>query len=155
MAYSAGPVSFGSEEETAAFAARLAARLGPGDTVLLSGEIGAGKSALARALIRARLGDPVAEVPSPTFTLVQTYRAPDVEIWHADLYRLGDADEVRELGLEAAFDTAICLVEWPDRLNGLTPPEALLIRMAAGPDAHEVRLSGPSSWTDRLEAILA
>lgn len=111
----------------------LAPRLAPGDVILLEGPIGAGKSHLARALILARLGR-AEDVPSPTFTLVQTYEA-DAEIWHADLYRLTHPDEVIELGLEAAFATAICLVEWPDRLGDLTPPDALHLRLAAAEQA--------------------
>ena len=103
------------EVDTTRLGAVLARHLRPGDTVLLSGSIGAGKTHFARAFIQARLGRKE-EVPSPTFTLIQTYDAGDTEIWHADLYRLGHPDEVHELGLEEAFETAICLVEWPDRL---------------------------------------
>lgn len=106
-----------NEQETAALAARLAAQLGAGSLVALTGDLGAGKSTFARAFIRARLGDEDAEVPSPTFILVQTYDAPDgTEIWHADLYRLTDPEEVFELGLDEARDDAVCLIEWPDRM---------------------------------------
>jgi tRNA threonylcarbamoyladenosine biosynthesis protein TsaE len=114
------------EAATAALGARLARLLQPGDTILLQGPIGAGKSHLARALIRARLGR-MEEVPSPTFTLVQNYTAGEVEIWHADLYRLGHPDEVLELGLDGAFENAICLIEWPDRLGSHLPTGALRI----------------------------
>ena len=144
-----------AEEETARYAARLAPRLRSGDTLLLSGPIGAGKSAFARALIRARLGDSTHEVPSPTYTLVQTYGTGADEIWHADLYRLGSPDEIAELGLEDAFGRAICLVEWPDRLGPLAPDGALLASFAAGPEAHRLTLSGPPSWAARLEPALA
>lgn len=113
---------------TGRLGAWLAQHLSAGDCLLLSGQIGAGKSHLARALIRARLGR-MEDVPSPTFTLVQTYQA-DVEIWHADLYRLSHPDELRELGLEDAFATAICLVEWPDRLGSLTPANPIRIALA-------------------------
>ncbi|WP_151718956.1 tRNA (adenosine(37)-N6)-threonylcarbamoyltransferase complex ATPase subunit type 1 TsaE [Gemmobacter serpentinus] len=109
---------------TSALAARFAARLAPGDVLLLSGQIGAGKTHFARALIRARLGADI-EVPSPSFTLVQTYEDASGDIWHADLYRLAHPDEVIELGLEAAFRDAICLIEWPDRLGSLAPETAL------------------------------
>lgn len=128
-------------DATAALGERLAARLRPGDTVLLEGPIGAGKSHLARALIRARLGR-MEDVPSPTFTLVQTYDADATEIWHADLYRLTHPDEVLELGLDEAFSTAICLVEWPDRLGPHVPPGALRLRLAATDDGRVAYLSG-------------
>ena len=97
-------------EATEALGRKLAALARPGDVVLLEGPIGAGKSCLARAFIRARLGDQE-EVPSPTFTLVQVYDDRGTEIWHADLYRLTHPDEVWELGLDQAFETSICLVE--------------------------------------------
>lgn len=135
-----------SEDQTAALGHALAAILAPGDVVLLDGPVGAGKSHLARALIRARLRDPDAEIPSPTFTLVQSYADPNgVEIWHADLYRLGDPDELVELGLDEAMDHAICLIEWPDRFD-LAPSGALHIRLdpvADQPELREIRLSGP------------
>lgn len=116
-----------SEEETTRFGAWWAGVAVAGDCLLLSGQIGAGKSHFARAFIRARLGR-AEDVPSPSFTLVQTYEA-DVEIWHSDLYRLSHPDEVLELGLEQAFATAICLVEWPDRLGALLPANAISIRL--------------------------
>lgn len=116
-----------SEEATARLGAWLADRLQAGDCLLLEGSIGAGKSHLARALIRARLGR-MEDVPSPTFTLVQTYQA-DTEIWHADLYRLSHPDEVLELGLDEAFGHAICLIEWPDRLGKLAPANALRLSL--------------------------
>lgn len=98
-------------------ARKLAAAVPAGSLIALTGDLGAGKSTLARAFIRARLEDDMAEVPSPTFTLVQTYDCDDgVEIWHADLYRLTDPEEAYELGLDEARDEAICLIEWPDRM---------------------------------------
>ena len=115
------------EDATARFGGWLAGQLQGGDCVLLSGPIGAGKSHLARAFIRQRLGR-MEDVPSPTFTLVQIYDA-DVEIWHADLYRLSHPDEVAELGLQDAFSHAICLVEWPDRLGNLAPEHAIRIEL--------------------------
>jgi tRNA threonylcarbamoyladenosine biosynthesis protein TsaE len=116
------------ETATERLGAWFAHYLAAGDCVLLSGQIGAGKSHFARALIRARLGR-MEDVPSPTFTLVQTYDS-DIEIWHADLYRLTNPDEVRELGLEDAFASAICLVEWPDRLGPLAPAGAIRIALS-------------------------
>lgn len=107
----------------------LAEHAAIGDVVLLSGPIGAGKSHLARAFIRHRLGR-AEDVPSPTFTLVQTYEDAAGDIWHADLYRLSHPDEVIELGLDEAFAAAICLVEWPDRLGSLAPKDAIHITLA-------------------------
>ena len=115
-----------SPKQTADHARRLGLVLGAGDTVLLNGPIGAGKTLFARALIQSHLAEPE-DVPSPTFTLVQTYETPNVEIWHADLYRISDPDDVVELGLADAFDNQICLVEWSDRLGSLSPKNALTI----------------------------
>lgn len=100
----------------------------PGMVLLLEGGIGAGKTHFARAFIRARLGAEI-DVPSPTYTLVQTYEDEAGDIWHADLYRLGHPDEVAELGLVSAFETAICLIEWPDRLGNQIPPGAIRITL--------------------------
>ena len=112
----------GDAELTTALARALAPDLRAGDTILLEGPVGAGKSHFARALIRARLESPAEEVPSPTFTLVQTYDG-DPPIWHADLYRLSDVAEVEELGLLDAMADAITLIEWPDRM---APAESAL-----------------------------
>jgi tRNA threonylcarbamoyladenosine biosynthesis protein TsaE len=128
------------EDATTALGARLAELLRKGDTVLLEGPIGAGKSHLARALIRARLGR-MEDVPSPSFTLVQTYES-DPDIWHADLYRLSHPDEVLELGLEDAFATAICLVEWPDRLGPHLPKDALRLRLCSSDVGRDAHISG-------------
>ncbi|WGV15169.1 tRNA (adenosine(37)-N6)-threonylcarbamoyltransferase complex ATPase subunit type 1 TsaE [Fuscovulum ytuae] len=129
------------EAATTALGEWLAQILRPGDTVLLEGPIGAGKSHLARALIRAKLGR-MEDVPSPTFTLVQTYDAGETEIWHADLYRLSVPDEVLELGLEDAFASAICLIEWPDRLGSYLPDDALHLRLSAEGEGRKAHLSG-------------
>lgn len=129
------------EAATDRLAARLAPHLRPGDVVLLDGPLGAGKSHFARALIRARLGR-AEEVPSPSFTLVQVYDDGATEIWHADLYRLSHPDDVLELGLPDAFATAICLVEWPDRLGPLTPPDALHLRLEPLGDGRLAHLWG-------------
>lgn len=132
---------------------RLAPLLRAGDVLLLEGPVGAGKSHLSRALIRARLGRNE-DVPSPTFTLIQTYGA-DPEIWHADLYRLGHPDEAVELGLEEAFDNALCLVEWPERLGSLTPQNALTLRFVptAGGAARQVSFHGGTDWALRLRGL--
>lgn len=116
-----------TEADTARLGRALSAVLQAGDTLLLEGPIGAGKSHVARAFIRARLGD-AEDVPSPTFTLVQTYPGtPD--IWHADLYRLTHPDEVLELGLDDAFASAICLIEWPDRLGVHLPVNPIRLKL--------------------------
>lgn len=139
-----------TEADTAAFARRLAVHLRPGDCLLLSGPIGAGKSFFARALIRAALANPAEDVPSPSFTLVQTYQAPGYEIWHCDLYRLTTVQDVAELGLDDAFATAVCLIEWPDRLGNAAPPGALHLTFGAGEGFHQVTCAGPDQWRDRL-----
>jgi tRNA threonylcarbamoyladenosine biosynthesis protein TsaE len=129
------------QEATARLGGILADCLTPGDVVLLEGQIGAGKTHFARALIRARLGR-MEDVPSPTFTLIQTYEAEGGDLWHADLYRLTHPDEVTELGLEAAFETAICLIEWPDRLGDLRPADALSLELRPLGDGRTAYLSG-------------
>lgn len=146
--------TFPTEAETQTFAARIAPLLRAGDVLLLEGEIGAGKSAFCRACIRALCG-PDTEVPSPTFTLVQIYDHPGGEIWHADLYRLSDPQETIELGLLDAFENAICLIEWPDRLADLRPQNALTLRMFADQNEHRGVLLGPPAWTARLENMHA
>ena len=134
---------------TEALARRIAPLLVSGDTILLAGEIGSGKSTFARALIKQRLLEigQDEDVPSPTFTLVQTYDAGHVEIWHCDLYRLTDPDEVLDLGLEEAFEQAVCLIEWPDRLGKLAPANALRIELTeASDDARLLTYSSSSGW---------
>ena len=128
-------------EDTDRLGRILSACLRAGDTVLLDGSVGAGKTHLARALIRARLGEGE-DVPSPTFTLVQTYETAGAEIWHVDLYRLSHPDEIAELGLEAAFESAICLVEWPDRLGALAPFDALHLRLSPEAEGRRARIDG-------------
>lgn len=153
MTFTAGPIRLTGDSATEGFARHLAAAARPGDTFLLWGQIGAGKSTLARAFIRA-LTSPTEEVPSPTFTLVQTYATDKGEVWHADLYRLSGPDEIIELGLADAFDTAICLVEWPDRLGSDLPGAALNLRLTAGDGSHTLTLDGAEPWADRLEPVL-
>lgn len=148
-----------SPEETAALAGAMADILGPGDVLLLEGPIGAGKTHFARALIQTLLArhDALEDVPSPTFTLVQTYEAGETEIWHADLYRLSHPDDVLELGLIDAFETALCLVEWPDRLGDLWPAGALVLSFANhdDPETRTVTLSSDDlRWADLLKDCL-
>jgi tRNA threonylcarbamoyladenosine biosynthesis protein TsaE len=144
------------EPKTARFGAALAPFLGPGDTVLLRGELGAGKSALARAVIGAALGDPRAEIPSPSYTLVNIYETARGPIWHVDLYRLsGEAEELEELGLEETIGEALVLVEWPERLGAALPERRLDIALSTpcegGRDAS-IALHGPG-W-DAVAAVL-
>jgi len=135
---------------TETLARHLAPRLGAGDVLALSGPIGAGKSHFARALIRAR--GVTEDIPSPSFTLVQSYDTPGLEIWHCDLYRLSSADEVLELGLETAFDSALCVIEWPDRLGPDLPARALKLQLE--PQDDDTRLASLAwsdpDWTRRL-----
>lgn len=141
-----------SQKETDTLGAVLSGIMGRGDCLLLKGEIGAGKSTLARAFIRARLGQDT-DVPSPTFTLVQIYEDAACDIWHADLYRLGDAQEAVELGLTEAMIDQICLIEWPEILHGLAPIDALTIELTAGENGHLAVLSGDPSWQNRLKGL--
>lgn len=144
-----------SPDDTAAYARAWARVLDAGDTLLLEGDIGAGKTHFARALIEARLTDPE-DIPSPTFTLIQTYDAGGAEIWHADLYRLTGADDVVELGLTDAFATSVCLVEWPDRLGDLAPDTALTLTFGKGPQEDTRTITGhgdPAHWTAKIRQV--
>ena len=149
-------ISLPSPDDTAALARRLGATLRPGNVLLLSGGIGAGKTHFARALIQS-LQDSPEDVPSPTFTLVQVYDTNAGELWHSDLYRLSHPDEVIELGLTEAFDSAICLIEWPDRLGDLAPENALHLEFAmteqAGMRLLDLRWAA-GAWESRLKGIL-
>lgn len=152
-----------SPEETTTLAQQIAAVLAPGDTLLLAGDLGTGKTHFARAVIRRLIGDDSASehIPSPSFTLVQAYAAvaPEAEVLHADLYRLSHPDEVVELGLDDGFETAICLVEWPERLAPDWPSGAVLLAFAgdgADENARRIALHAPfpSELGDRLARLL-
>lgn len=146
-----------SPEATKAFAQRLGAQVKPGDVLLLSGPIGAGKTHFARCLIQSILISPE-DVPSPTFTLVQEYDTLNGPLWHADLYRLSDPLDAIELGLEEAFEQAICLIEWPDRLGDLAPTGALRIDFradASHENARQVLIEGPAAAQAFIEKALA
>jgi tRNA threonylcarbamoyladenosine biosynthesis protein TsaE len=129
-----------SETETADFADSFASRLERGDVILLHGNLGAGKTVFARALIRALTGDNALEVPSPTFTLVQTYDTPLGTLWHFDLYRLKHSEEIYELGWEEALSEGLVLVEWPERLGALLPPFRLDIHLSPVKNKPGLRL---------------
>ncbi len=146
-----------SPDETCALAAQMGAFLHPGDVILLSGGIGAGKTHFARCLIQSVLLEPE-DIPSPTFTLVQVYDTRAGELWHSDLYRLSGPDDCVELGLTEAFETAICIVEWPDKLEDLAPANALHLILSDG-DQEDARIltarwSDPR-WTAMLERLIA
>lgn len=124
-------------DDTVALGRRLAAGLRAGDALLLEGPLGAGKSALARAILRALLRDPALVVPSPTFTLVQTYDAPDFAVAHFDLWRLDGPGALTELGWDEARD-GVVIVEWPDRLGDQRPENAQVIALDYGPGDSRV-----------------
>ncbi len=143
----------GDQDATAALAQALSAHLRRGDIVGLAGTLGAGKTAFARALIQA-LGE-TGEVPSPTFTLVQIYEVGAAPVWHFDLYRIIEPEEVYELGVEEAFADAISIIEWPARLQHLTPASWLEITFAltADPGARAITLRGHGAWAERLRGL--
>ena len=147
------------ESATSDFGRALAPFLQAGDCICLWGDLGMGKSTLARAVIQAEMGMET-DVPSPTFTLVQTYDAANHEIWHMDLYRLEEAEDALELGIEDAFADAVTLIEWPDRLGPWLPHGRLDVRLLQGGDAGEgnrlVQLSSQDpAWAARLAALTA
>jgi tRNA threonylcarbamoyladenosine biosynthesis protein TsaE len=135
----------------------LAAVARTGDVIALWGELGVGKTRLARGFIGALLGE-AEEVPSPTFTLVQTYDTAQVTVWHFDLYRLAAPDEALELGIEEAFATGISLIEWPDRLGALLPRKRLDLRLDFGGSegAREASLTAHGEgWRARLDRVIS
>jgi tRNA threonylcarbamoyl adenosine modification protein YjeE len=135
---------------TRALGARIAAGLGPGDLVAFEGDLGAGKTTLARAILRA-LGV-TEDVPSPTFTLVQTYETPRLAVRHYDLYRLERAEEIGELGIDEALDEGAVLVEWPERADGRLPGALLHVGLEAmGAESRTARLNGPAKWIPVFE----
>lgn len=153
-----GPIVLDSEAATRALAARLAPHLRAGDVIALSGPLGAGKSVFARAVIHAlaaRGGETPEDVPSPTFTLVQTYPAGALTVYHFDLFRLDDADEAWELGIEDAFAEGVSLIEWPERLGALLPAERLDVALLPGERADQrlATLTGRGAWRTRLAGV--
>ena len=138
-------------KDTLDLARRLARLAETGDVIALSGDLGAGKTEFARAFIRA-LTDANEDVPSPTFTLVQTYSADSAEIWHFDLYRLETAEEAFELGIEDAFHDGISLIEWPDRLGPYLPRNRLDVHLSVtkGKNHRQAQLTPHADWSERL-----
>jgi tRNA threonylcarbamoyladenosine biosynthesis protein TsaE len=144
------PIELPSLAATEALAAAVAALARAGDTILLEGGLGAGKTAFARAFLRTATGNPVLEVPSPTFTLVQTYATPIGVVHHFDLWRLEGPAGLAELGWQEACDD-IVLVEWPDRLGPLRQADALTVALQSTcADGRSAVLSG---WPDRIGRI--
>ncbi len=149
------------EAATAGLARRLAARVRKGDVLALFGDLGSGKTTFARAFINALPAPdgtapaPSEEVPSPTFTLLQTYERRPAPVWHFDLYRVARPDEVYELGFEDALGEGILLIEWPERLGPLLPAERLELRFdfAERSQARRVTLIGTGAWVERLRSL--
>jgi tRNA threonylcarbamoyl adenosine modification protein YjeE len=139
-----GAIALPDLSATAALGAAIAAELQPGDAVALWGELGAGKTALARAVLRT-LGV-TEDVPSPTFTLVQSYDTPRLKVGHFDLYRLKRPREIEQLGLEEALDGGAVLVEWPERAPEALPVDALHVRLGLEGNRRMARLTGPARW---------
>src|ERR1700741_3336658 len=148
-----------NEQATRRLAADVASVLKPGDLVTLSGDLGAGKTAFARALIRHLAGDETLDVPSPTFTLVQTYALPRYTVVHADLYRVAHAGELAELGVDEAAENAVVLLEWPDRAAELLPADRLDIAFtlapSLGPNQRNAEITGHGTFAPRIERLAA
>ncbi len=141
-------------EATARLGEDLARALKKGDVLALSGEIGAGKSTLARAFIRAMADDDELEVPSPTFTLAQEYAAR-IPVSHFDFYRLNDPDEARELGLDDAIAAGICLIEWPERAGRLLPETSVRLELKESGAGRTAMISGPAEAMERIDRTIA
>ena len=150
-------VALADEAATRALMVDIAAALAPGDLITLSGDLGAGKSTFARALIRHFAGDQTVEVPSPTFTLMQAYELPRFNLLHADLYRLNGPAELAELGFEDIATGAVTLLEWPDRAAGFLPADRLDIAFTLSPregaNFRNARITGYGAFAARAERI--
>ena len=144
----AGEIALADEAATSSLGAALAGALQVGEAICLTGALGAGKSTLARALIRA-LTTPAEDVPSPTFTLVQFYEGAGLKVAHFDLYRLTSAEEAYEIGLDEALDDGAALIEWPERLEGHLPPDRLDIEITIDGDGRRARLTPNGAWEGR------
>ena len=153
-------LALSSETATAHLMADLALLIGPGDVITLSGDLGAGKTAAARAMIRYLAGDDAVEVPSPTFTLAQTYELPPFPLLHADLYRVNDPLELEEIGLSPLPEGTVALIEWPERAPSALPADridiALSHRSALGSTARAAEITGygkAAAQVARLKAL--
>ena len=148
------------EQQLGWFAEELAFVLRTGDVLALRGDLGAGKTTLSRALIRALADDLLHEVPSPTFTLVQTYETPRIELAHLDLYRLTAAEEIEELGFDHLRSQGAVVIEWPERAKEYLGEDRLDIFLSepegGDPDVRSLEICGTGSWAvraSRLEAM--
>ena len=152
-------LALGNEAATASLMADLALLIGPGDVITLSGDLGAGKTTAARALIRYLAGDDELEVPSPTFTLAQSYELAAFTVLHADLYRINDPGELEEIGLAPLPDGAVALIEWPERAYEMLPPDRIDIafshRVALGPHARAAQITGFGTGAARVARLAA
>ena len=144
----AGDFRLDDEDATSALGAALAGALRAGEAICLTGPLGAGKSTLARALIRS-LTTPTEDVPSPTFMLVQFYEGEGLSVAHFDLYRLTSADEAYEIGLDEALEDGAALIEWPERLEGRLPPDRLDIEINIEGEGRRARLTPSGAWEGR------
>ena len=142
-----------NERATQRFAQDLALAISVGDCITLSGDLGAGKTTLARAIIRSIADDEHYEVPSPTFTLVQTYELR-LTIGHFDLYRIGDPEEIYELGLDEVLESGVALIEWPQMADGELPDGLIEIKLSGIDHARTLEISGPSAFKERLARSL-
>jgi tRNA threonylcarbamoyladenosine biosynthesis protein TsaE len=141
-------LTLGNDAATARLGQRIAAASRPGDVIVARGDLGAGKTALFRAAIRA-LTSPAEEVPSPTYTLVQTYEGRTGRIWHFDFYRLAHPSEAREIGLDEG-EQDIRLIEWPERIGLLVPARRLEVELRYDGDGRIARLTDHHDWSLRL-----
>jgi len=144
-----------TEVETTTFAKKLANLTGPGDVIALYGDLGIGKTVFSRAFIRAHVGASI-DVPSPTFTLLQTYDTAHVTLYHFDLYRLKNPDEALELGIDDAFYDGLSLIEWPDRLGQFIPKNRLDITLVQGQHDNQrtAHLIGHGYWSARVSEVI-
>ena len=155
-----GVINLADEAATAELAKTVASVSRPGEVIALWGDLGAGKTVFARAFINARTRTPQ-EIPSPTFTLVQGYEFPNAQgaipVYHFDLFRIENADETAELGMDDAFAGGISLIEWPDRLGAYLPPRRLMITMEFGAraSARLLGLEAPAPWASRIRGLEA
>jgi tRNA threonylcarbamoyladenosine biosynthesis protein TsaE len=148
-----GELRLSAPEDLERLGAALAVRLGRGEAVCLFGPLGAGKSTLARGLIRA-LTDSAQDVPSPTFTLMQVYEGPRFPIAHFDLYRLRSPEEAFEAGLDEALDVGAAVVEWSERLGEALPPDRLDVRLEIAEEGGRIAtLAGHGRWVGRLDGM--